>query len=116
MLLLVLQGVFRGLGDTQAVLYATLVATGVNVVLDPVLIYQVGWGVAGAAVATGTAEVWGGAGVYYAYVDDDDVQACVACHWCVYCLHVHKNHQQHHQHHNNSSVQQVASSTYYYKE
>lgn len=56
-LLLVLQGVFRGVGDTRAVLVATLAATVLNVVLDPLLIYEAGLGVRGAAIATGAAEV-----------------------------------------------------------
>ena len=58
-LLLVLQGVFRGVGDTRAVLVATLAATALNLVLDPLLIYEAGLGVGGAAIATGAAEVRG---------------------------------------------------------
>ncbi|DBA99785.1 TPA: hypothetical protein ACH3X3_012329 [Trebouxia sp. C0006] len=51
-ILLVLQGVFRGLGDTKSPLWATLICNGVNVVLDAVFIMYFGWGVRGAAWAT----------------------------------------------------------------
>ncbi|WP_306054243.1 MATE family efflux transporter [Natronococcus wangiae] len=52
-----LESSFTGWGDTRAALYINVVAVGVNIVLDPFLIF--GWwlfpelGVAGAALATG---------------------------------------------------------------
>ncbi|MFP8875152.1 MAG: MATE family efflux transporter [Myxococcota bacterium] len=51
---------FRGIGNTRTPLYATLLANGINLVLDYGLIFgRLGlpeWGVAGAAVATAVAE------------------------------------------------------------
>jgi MATE family multidrug resistance protein len=51
---------FRGIGDTRTPLYMTLLANGVNVVLDYALIFgHLGlpaWGVEGAAAATASAE------------------------------------------------------------
>jgi Na+-driven multidrug efflux pump len=52
-----LQGVFRGLGDTKAPLYATLAVSAANIALCPALIFGAGWGVPGAALATVFAEV-----------------------------------------------------------
>jgi len=51
------QGVFRGLGDTRTPLVATLGCNALNLALDPLLIFALGWGVAGAAQATVLAEV-----------------------------------------------------------
>lgn len=50
--LLVLQGVFRGLGDTRSPLWATLICNGLNILLDALFIIVLGWGVKGAAWAT----------------------------------------------------------------
>ena len=51
------QGAFRGLGDTRTPLFATLMCTLVSLGLDVLLIFQLGYGVAGAAWATVIAEV-----------------------------------------------------------
>ncbi len=53
-------GVFRGLQDTRTPLRITLALNGVNLVLDPILIFWVGWGLDGAAWATVVAQ-WMGA-------------------------------------------------------
>ena len=53
----VMQGAFRGLGDTRTPLYATLVSTVLSLGLDVLLIFTLGLGVAGAAWATVLAEV-----------------------------------------------------------
>jgi MATE family multidrug resistance protein len=53
-------GVFRGFQDTRTPLIVTLGLNAVNLVLDPILIFVLGWGVAGAAVATVVAQ-WTGA-------------------------------------------------------
>jgi len=50
-LFLALQGAFRGLGDTRAPFAATVVANLVNVALEPLFIFTLGWGVRGAAAA-----------------------------------------------------------------
>jgi MATE family multidrug resistance protein len=49
-------GVFRGLQDTRTPLLIALGANLVNVVLDPILIYAMGWGVTGAAAASAVAQ------------------------------------------------------------
>lgn len=56
-LLLVLQGVFRGLQDTRTPFFATVVASTINIALDPLLIFTAGLGVRGAALATIIAQV-----------------------------------------------------------
>jgi putative MATE family efflux protein len=53
-------GAFRGLGDTRTPLWVTLGLNLVNLVLDPVLMFGFGWGIAGAAWATLVAQ-WLGA-------------------------------------------------------
>jgi MATE family multidrug resistance protein len=53
-------GVFRGFQDTRTPLIVTLGLNLVNLVLDPILIFGLGWGVAGAALATVIAQ-WIGA-------------------------------------------------------
>jgi Na+-driven multidrug efflux pump len=52
-----LQGVFRGIQDTRTPFYATLLANGVNILLAPLLIFQLHWGAPGAAWATVAGEV-----------------------------------------------------------
>ncbi len=56
-------GVFRGWQDTRTPLIVTLGLNAVNLVLDPLLIFGLGWGLAGAAVATVVAQ-WAGAAVF----------------------------------------------------
>jgi putative MATE family efflux protein len=53
-------GIFRGLQDTRTPLWITLGLNLVNLVLDPILIFGVGWGLEGAAWATVVAQ-WAGA-------------------------------------------------------
>jgi MATE family multidrug resistance protein len=53
-------GIFRGWHDTRTPLVVTLGLNAVNLVLDPVLIFGLGWGLAGAATATAIAQ-WTGA-------------------------------------------------------
>eukprot|EP00892_Ulva_mutabilis_P007725 jgi/Ulvmu1/5324/UM022_0118.1 len=50
--LMVAQAAARGVGLPRLPLRATLVANGVNLVLDPLLIFSLHWGLAGAAWAT----------------------------------------------------------------
>ncbi|KAJ7553135.1 hypothetical protein O6H91_06G085200 [Diphasiastrum complanatum] len=49
---LVIQGVFRGLKDTKTPLYATLASNILNLLLDSLLIFGLGFGIKGAALAT----------------------------------------------------------------
>jgi MATE family multidrug resistance protein len=53
-------GIFRGYQNTRTPLTVTLALNGVNLVLDPLLIFGLGWGLAGAAWATVIAQ-WTGA-------------------------------------------------------
>jgi putative MATE family efflux protein len=53
-------GIFRGIQDTRTPLWITLGLNGVNLVLDPILIFGMGWGLEGAAWATVVAQ-WVGA-------------------------------------------------------
>ncbi|CAM9220196.1 unnamed protein product [Phaeothamnion confervicola] len=56
LLIMVMEGVFRGHGDTVTPAIASVVAALANLVLDPVLMFGCGWGVAGAAAATAAAQ------------------------------------------------------------
>ena len=59
-LVIAANGVFRGLQDTRTPLIVTVAISLLNLVLDPLLIFAAGWGVAGAATATAVAQ-WLGA-------------------------------------------------------
>jgi putative MATE family efflux protein len=61
----VAEGAFRGYGDTIVPLIASLVAAALNLVLDPLLMFTMGWGVRGAAVATAISQC--GAALTYAF-------------------------------------------------
>jgi putative MATE family efflux protein len=60
----VAEGAFRGYGDTIVPLVASLTAAAINLVLDPILMFTLGWGVRGAAAATALAQF--GAAIVYA--------------------------------------------------
>lgn len=49
---LAVQGVFRGFKDTKTPLYATVSGNIVNMMLVPILMFSLGYGVGGAAIAT----------------------------------------------------------------
>ena len=61
LVILVGHGAFRGYQDTRTPLVVTLGLNAVNLVLDPILIFGLNWGVAGAAWATVVAQWFGGA-------------------------------------------------------
>jgi len=44
--------VYRSVGDSKTPLYFVLIAVILNTILDPIFIYQFGWGIEGAAYAT----------------------------------------------------------------
>lgn len=56
-------GAFRGFHDTRTPLYVTLGLNLVNLVLDPIFIFGLDWGLEGAAAATAIAQ-WTGAFVF----------------------------------------------------
>lgn len=53
-------GAYRGFEDTRTPLLVTLMVNLINVILDPLLIFGLGWGISGAAIATVLAQ-WVGA-------------------------------------------------------
>jgi MATE family multidrug resistance protein len=59
----VAHGVFRGHQDTRTPMYVVFAIAAMNLVLDPILIFGLGWGLAGAAWATMLAQ-WLGAGLF----------------------------------------------------
>lgn len=59
----VAHGVFRGHQDTRTPLWVVLGISGVNLILDPILIFGLDWGLAGAAWATMLAQ-WMGAAAF----------------------------------------------------
>ncbi len=59
LVILVGHGAFRGYQDTRTPLVVTLGLNVVNLVLDPILIFGLGWGIAGAAWATVAAQWFG---------------------------------------------------------
>jgi putative MATE family efflux protein len=61
----VAEGAFRGYGDTFVPLVASLVAAILNLILDPILMFTMGWGVRGAALATAIAQC--GAALIYGF-------------------------------------------------
>jgi MATE family multidrug resistance protein len=56
-------GAFRGFQNTRTPLVITLALNAVNLTLDPLLIFGLGWGLAGAATATLAAQ-WAGAAAF----------------------------------------------------
>ena len=48
----IIYGMLRGEGDTKRMMYAMAFSSVINMILDPILIYYMGFGVAGAALAT----------------------------------------------------------------
>lgn len=48
----VANGILRGEGDTKRSMYAMVLGSGLNIILDPIFIYTLGLGVVGAAYAT----------------------------------------------------------------
>lgn len=63
--IVVAEGAFRGYSDTKIPLLASLVASVINLVLDPILMFPLGMGVAGAAAATAVSQA--GAAAVYVY-------------------------------------------------
>ncbi len=70
-------GIFRGAQDTRTPLWVALGLNLVNLVLDPVLIFWAGWGLAGAAWATVVAQWLGVVGFAVAYLRRRQVMGIV---------------------------------------
>lgn len=60
--------VYRGLGDTRTPMFISLGLSLINVILDPVLIFGFGWGLAGAGYASVIAQTAGAAAFSYLFV------------------------------------------------
>ncbi len=58
-------GAFRGFQDTATPFWITLGLNLINLVLDPLLIFGLGWGLAGAAIATTVAQWCGALGFWF---------------------------------------------------
>ncbi|KAL3943238.1 MAG: hypothetical protein SGBAC_002683 [Bacillariaceae sp.] len=61
--IVIAEGAFRGNGDSKTPLVASSVAALINLVLDPLLMFPMGMGMTGAAVATAVSQL-GAAGVF----------------------------------------------------
>lgn len=57
--------VYRGLGDTRTPMFISLGLSLINVILDPILIFGLGWGLAGAGYASVVAQSSGAAAFAY---------------------------------------------------
>lgn len=60
--------VYRGLGDTRTPMFVSLGLSLINVVLDPILIFGLGWGLVGAGYASVVAQSAGAAAFSYLFV------------------------------------------------
>ncbi|CAK0735532.1 hypothetical protein CVIRNUC_000596 [Coccomyxa viridis] len=65
LLLMVAQGVYRGLGDTRTPLWGTLACNAINILLAPLLIFTADWGCRGAALATVASQAIAGGWLIY---------------------------------------------------
>lgn len=63
LIILASNGAFRGHQDTKTPLYVGIAFNLINLVLDPLFIFGLGWGIAGAATATVIAQ-WAGALIF----------------------------------------------------
>ena len=60
--------VYRGLGDTRTPMFISLGLSLINLILDPVLIFGLGWGLAGAGYASVAAQTAGGVAFSYLFL------------------------------------------------
>lgn len=60
--------VYRGLGDTRTPMFVSIGLSLINVVLDPVLIFGMGWGLAGAGYASVVAQSAGAAAFSFLFI------------------------------------------------
>ena len=60
--------VYRGLGDTRTPMFISVGLSLINAILDPVLIFELGWGLAGAGYASVVAQTAGGAAFSYLFL------------------------------------------------
>lgn len=65
-------GVLRGFGDATTPLRITIGLNIINAVLDPLLIFGLDWGIAGAAWATVAAQ-WAGAAAFWAFITSSSI-------------------------------------------
>lgn len=60
--------VYRGLGNTRTPMFISVGLSLINAILDPVLIFELGWGLAGAGYASVVAQTAGGAAFSYLFL------------------------------------------------
>lgn len=80
MVVTVSHGIYRGHQDTRTPLLVTIGISVLNLVLDPILIFGLGWGLAGAAWATMGAQ-WIGAGWFMVMLAHDRSRFALRARW-----------------------------------
>ncbi|MBN2627876.1 MAG: MATE family efflux transporter, partial [Spirochaetales bacterium] len=74
----VLLGILQGEGQMKYIMNVMMIGTVLNIILDPVFIFVLGWGVAGAAAATSVAQT---IGLFYAFTPFIKKKVSVRIHW-----------------------------------
>ncbi len=74
----VLLGILQGEGQMKYIMNVMIIGTVLNIILDPVFIFLLGWGVAGAAAATSVAQT---IGLLYAFYPFVKRKVSVRIHW-----------------------------------
>ena len=74
----ILLGILQGEGQMKYIMKVMMIGTALNIILDPIFIFSLGWGVAGAAAATSVAQF---VGLVYAFSPFVRKKVSVRIHW-----------------------------------